>query len=349
MYDVIVIGAGPAGCMAAKRLARTGYKVLLVEKMQVPREKSCSGILIERSIDLVESEFGKIPDTVLCSPSITKGIIIYNEENLSFKFESKGLNIWRSAFDHWLTLQVIDNGVEFRPSTLALSCEEKEKYVAVHLKGDTKYYENAKAVIVCDGAGSVIKKSLLNVLSRNIITYQTFCKGTIDLDDKFFHAFLHSQFSEHDAWVNVKDDFLIFGVCVKDVNKIESYYAQFLSFLISTYNAKIQSCSKKERWIIPEVETDCPLDLGRGRVLFAGESANFLNPMGEGVSSALVSGCAASEAIKQIYVQGKDIDGQALLSVYEKNILQEKERMIRQWDLLAGISPKFSHYNQMHL
>lgn len=65
--------------------------------------------------------------------------------------------------------------------------------------------------------------------------------------------------------------------------------------------------------------------------------------------SALVSGCAASEAIKQIYVQGKDIDGQALLSVYEKNILQEKERMIRQWDLLAGISPKFSHYNQMHL
>ncbi|MCC5466883.1 FAD-dependent oxidoreductase [Pelosinus sp. Bkl1] len=121
MYDVIVIGAGPAGCMAAKRLARTGYKVLLVEKMQVPREKSCSGILIERSIDLVENEFGKIPDTVLCSPSVTKGIIIYNEENLSFKFESKGLNIWRSAFDHWLTLQVIDNGVEFRPSTLALS------------------------------------------------------------------------------------------------------------------------------------------------------------------------------------------------------------------------------------
>jgi len=348
LYDVIVIGAGPAGCMAAKRLAQNGYKVLLVEKQQVPREKSCSGILIERSIELVINKFGEIPDNVLCRPNITKGIIIYDEENQPFKFESKGLNIWRSAFDHWLTLQVIDNGGEFRPSTLVLACEEKDNHVAVQLQGEKIYYENAKTVIVCDGAGSIIKRSLLKISSKNILTYQTFCKGTIDLDNKFFHAFLHSQFSEHDAWFNVKDDFLIFGVCVKDANKIESYHTKFLSFLRSHYNAKIQSCSRKERWIIPVIEAGCPLNLGRGRVLFAGEAANFLNPMGEGVSSALVSGNAAANAIEQIYVQGKDIDGQALLTAYENNIVQERERMIRQWELLAEISPKFSHYKKMH-
>ena len=41
MYDVIVVGAGPAGCTAAKTLAEKGYKVLLVEKFKMPRYKSC--------------------------------------------------------------------------------------------------------------------------------------------------------------------------------------------------------------------------------------------------------------------------------------------------------------------
>jgi len=37
MYDVIVAGAGPAGCTAAKVLAQKGCKVLLAEKFQMPR------------------------------------------------------------------------------------------------------------------------------------------------------------------------------------------------------------------------------------------------------------------------------------------------------------------------
>ena len=132
MYDVVVVGAGPAGCMTAKRTAEAGYKVLLVEKMQVPREKSCSGILIKKSIDMVEGEFGKIPDDVLCRPTKNKGIIINDEENRVFKFESEGLNVWRNLFDHWLVSGAENAGVEFRQSTAVISCEEMQDHVLGH-------------------------------------------------------------------------------------------------------------------------------------------------------------------------------------------------------------------------
>jgi flavin-dependent dehydrogenase len=79
MYDVLVIGAGPAGCMAAKKSADAGYDVLLVDKMDLPREKSCSGILIQKSVQMVEAEFGKIPEMTFSHPQINRGIILTNE------------------------------------------------------------------------------------------------------------------------------------------------------------------------------------------------------------------------------------------------------------------------------
>src|SRR4051812_28312708 len=41
--DVIVAGAGPAGAVAALRLARAGVRVLVVERFPLPRQKPCGG------------------------------------------------------------------------------------------------------------------------------------------------------------------------------------------------------------------------------------------------------------------------------------------------------------------
>jgi len=59
--------------------------------------------------------------------------------------------------------------------------------------------------------------------------------------------------------------------------------------------------------IIPEIRPGYTVDLGEGRVLFAGDAANFLNPMGEGISSALASGYAVAEAIKS-NIHGNNIN-----------------------------------------
>lgn len=343
MYDVMVIGAGPAGCMTAKRVADAGYDVLLVERMKMPREKSCSGILIKKSIDIVENEFGKIPDSVLCKPNINKGIIITNEENRTFKFESDSFNVWRSLFDQWLALEAENAGADFRQSTSAISCEDKQDHVLVKLQSDEIYYENARVIVACDGASSTIKRNLLKSPNNYIFTYQTFCRGTIGLDADFFHAFLHSHLSEYDAWFNVKDDFLIFGVGIREPSMMKMYHSKFLSFLNSKFNAQIESHVKEEIGIMPYILPGCPVDLGRGRVLFAGEAANFLNPMGEGISGALVSGYAVAEVIKSVYTKNNDFNVRDLLNTYKSNITGEKEYMVRQWNILASISPKFDY------
>ncbi len=342
MYDVIIIGAGPAGCMAAKKTADAGYNVLLVEKMEVPREKSCSGLLIKKSIDMVENEFGPIPRTILCKNHVNKGIIITNEANQIFKFESEGLNLWRSSFDHWMTIGAQNAGAEFRPSTSAISCEEKQDHVLIKLQNNEIYYEKAKIVIACDGSNSNIKRKLLKSRNNVIFTYQTFCEGTVSLDYNFFHAFTDPLLSQYDAWFNVKDDLLILGVAVKETNKIKPYYSRFLSFLTSKFDAQIESFVKAELGMMPQVSSDYNIDLGKGRILFAGEAANFLNPIGEGISIALSSGFSAAEAIKSTYTRGTDVNTLSLLYAYKKHIEHDKQYMMRQWEFFTKIAPNFS-------
>lgn len=54
-YDVIVIGAGPAGCIAARQLALGGAKVLLVEKRPFPREKVCGCCINEKAVAAIRT------------------------------------------------------------------------------------------------------------------------------------------------------------------------------------------------------------------------------------------------------------------------------------------------------
>lgn len=44
--DVIIVGAGPAGCAAALHLAGQGYAVTLIERLEVPQVKACGDVLL---------------------------------------------------------------------------------------------------------------------------------------------------------------------------------------------------------------------------------------------------------------------------------------------------------------
>lgn len=334
MYDVIVIGAGPAGCTAARQLACSGHKVLLVEKFKLPRNKSCSGILIKKSIDMVKTYFGEnVPEHTKCMPKENRGMVITDDQGREYRFEQEGWNIWRSSFDYWLATKAVESGAELRDGTAAIACEEHENCVTVGLKGTSFYSEKAKFVIVCDGVVGSVKRKLDPAPQNYITTYQTFNKGSIDLDHHYFYAYLQPYLSEYDAWFNVKDDYLIFGVSVKDASRLGHYYSEFIAYMEKNHDAKITKQEKSEKWLMPRIMPGCPINYGRGRVLFAGETAGFLNPIGEGISAAMESGYAAAKAIDE-----SELDMERVYAVYREKANELKSYMERQWSLAASMS-----------
>ena len=54
IFDVLIVGAGPAGSTAALHLAGNGHRVLLLDREQFPREKICGDGLISDSIRCLE-------------------------------------------------------------------------------------------------------------------------------------------------------------------------------------------------------------------------------------------------------------------------------------------------------
>ena len=337
MYDVIVVGAGPAGCTASKVLAGKGYKVLLVEKFKMPRYKSCSGVLIKKSMELVKTYFGEnVPESAMCTPTENRGMIFTNDAGREYRFEQEGLNVWRSHFDGWLAKKAQESGAEVRDGVSALSCTEKDGFVEVRLHGENNYTESATYVLDCEGVVGKLKRKITGEASGYITTFQTYNEGSIDLDLHYFYAYLQPELSEYDAWFNVKDDLLVLGVAVKDTDKIGYYYDRFISYMEENYHLCISRQTKEEKWLMPHIRPGCHVDYGVRRILFAGEVAGFLNPMGEGISAGMESGYCAARAIMEHFD-----NPQMARETYRQSTEKLKSYMQRQWSLVGGMAGTF--------
>lgn len=342
MYDAIIIGAGPSGNIVAKKLAENGLNVLIVEKNRLPRNKSCSGVLIKRSKELIQENFGEIPTDVTCSPINTRGIVIENELGKEYMFEDDGVNIWRDRLDHWLAQQACDCGAELLDQTTVLEFLEDGEGVSLRVKCNGKEDTiRGRIVVACDGVNGASRKKLNAEVSRHIVTYQAFYHGTGSFDPRCFYAFLNEAYSEYDAWVNTKDDLVFIGVGVKKAGNAKAYHDRFIDYLRVGFDLNLTDKVGEEYWTLPIIIPDFQTVLGRGKTFFAGEAANLINPMGEGISIAMASGLAVSKAILRVYSEDHLFDEDKILKCYSDEMKLEIEHMKRQWVFLRHISPSF--------
>nr|WP_238491818.1 geranylgeranyl reductase family protein [Streptomyces sp. UNOB3_S3] len=295
VWDVVVVGAGPAGASAARAAASEGRRVLLLEKAELPRYKTCGGGIIGPSRDALPPGF-ELPlrDRVHAVTFSLNGRMTRTRRSRHMLF---GL-INRSEFDAALVETAKAAGAEVRTGVTVSRVEQHgpavpdRRTVAVVLGDGSTVL--ARAVVGADGSagriGAHVGVKLQQVdlgLEAEIPVPATVAEdwaGRVQID--------WGPIPGSYGWVFPKGDTLTVGVISArgEGAATKRYLEDFIARLgLAGFEPSISSGHL----------TRCRADdspLSRGRVLVCGDAAGLLEPWTrEGISFALRSGRLAGE------------------------------------------------------
>lgn len=173
IHDVIVVGSGPGGAIAAATLAQAGKSVLLVDRASFPRDKVCGDgmphhvmeMLIEKfDVDPKQAKFmrQKVGGISITAPS-GKDFIVRDQADPNDHF----MVAPRYYFDHMLHENAVQAGAKFEimhvaePLLSPKKDDEPQRVIGIiERKGKEKIEHEAKVVIAADGASSAIVTGL---------------------------------------------------------------------------------------------------------------------------------------------------------------------------------------------
>jgi len=297
MYDVIVVGAGPAGSVAAKKCIENGLKTLLVDKRTLPRDKLCSGMLMGRMAnELVQQEFGTIPENVLTTPKYLRGIMVHALGGDPVVVEQRMPFAWRRDLDFWMVQKAKQAGVELRDQARVLSVEQDGELCRVKLENEIL---EARFVVGADGSKSTVRKSTfpgIPVVAR--LVYRWVYPGRLSLDREYFHWIFPLPRPRPRFDVNHKGDCFIIEGGLRELKKNITQYLTPYGFSEEHKPMWKDGCISSSRLV--EGFLSRPSPLARGNVLIAGDAAMLQYPVsGEGIAMALKSGLIAARSIKE--------------------------------------------------
>ena len=169
MVDVLIIGAGPSGSMAAAHLASRGYDVLVLEKQLFPRF-SIGESLLANSLEMLK-EAGMLDAVVGAGFQYKNGAaFVHNERYSSFNFAEKfsagspfTFQVQRADFDQVLANEAIKRGakIEYEVEITAIDVSG-ERPVVTSKKGDQLTTHTPRFVLDASGFGRTLPR-LLNL------------------------------------------------------------------------------------------------------------------------------------------------------------------------------------------
>ncbi|MDG6244878.1 MAG: NAD(P)/FAD-dependent oxidoreductase [Methanolobus sp.] len=235
-YDVVVVGAGPVGSVAAKYAAMHGARTLIVEEhSSIGSPVGCTGLLSTRAVR--ECDIKPSEDFVLNS---VRGALVHPMSGESLAIDGKKTKAYvvsRKIFDRRLATMAAENGAELwlNSRVNGIKGAGGKKQISILRKGETERVE-AKVVIAADGVRSMVAKMAgLGKVSKILPGIQAEVPYLSD-DTDFVELFVGSQAPGFFAWaVPVNESISRVGMAIDPVtvNKREMNAHQLLEKLLS--------------------------------------------------------------------------------------------------------------------
>lgn len=301
-FDIIVIGAGPGGSVAAKVASENGYSTCILEKEMLGekgRYKACGGAtaweLIEE-INYPEEKIGRVIES----------LELHHVDGETYSKKGKGAVVWRSTFDKFLTDMAVDSGAFLKEKELMIEIEKVDDFYKISTDKD-KY--TAKYIIAADGVTSPTLKllnwpffkseDLILTITKEMKTTKSNIDKTLGHDTVHLFFGIKSLIPVGYAWLFPKTERITVG-WGNQINLVKNSREEFKKFLALPLVKLALNNSTMETFKPHLIPVGLRSKLYEDKVFAIGDAGGIVDPIsGKGIPYAMMSGQFAIEAIKK--------------------------------------------------
>lgn len=290
IFDVAIIGGGPAGSSCAAFCAMSNLRTLVIERETFPREKVCGDCLNPSCWPILErlalrNKVRDLPHSKLSSVAF----IAIGGREVTFDLPSGPygeIAVKRSLFDDLLLRRAREGGVEVREQTTVTGLTQGDEWKIETVSGQTFY---TRILIGADGRNSTVAH-LCNLLprpTRERVALQAHIPLPRDFGERIVLQFLPEGYSGQAPVNDTQLNLCLVGK-PPTISRLRRWAE--LQFALSP--------NQGWRTITPLTRSSVPS--AHENLLFIGDAARVVEPFtGEGIYYALRSGELAAKAAKE--------------------------------------------------
>ncbi len=334
-YDVIIIGAGPAGAACALGLRNAGLRVAIIDKHTFPRDKVCGDAIPGRAIKTLQAMDPAFGDAVRSFPEklITRSTrCYYKGKQLDFSWSLDAYTATRMDFDHFLfslvrshTNTAIMEGLEVK------QISQTENGYTLTTKNEQSF--DCSLLVGADGVNGLSAKRLgAYQMDRHhhVAAVRAYYTGVADMEDTCTEIYFDKKYLPGYLWVfPIKGGLVNVGLGILSAELVRHHIDVKKAF----YDFIERSRSLKQRFREAKPAgplQGCGLPLGSrwvqmsgDRFLLAGDAASLIDPVsGDGIGNAVLSGKLVAEQAIRCFQAGN------FSAAYMKTYEQELYRMV---------------------